>query len=81
MNVSSPDPDHCKRAIKILEQFERLAQKFGIKLAAVRLDQLRRLRDDGTIKSTDLPAKLRMDFPGEFAGTTLAEIRRACAKR
>jgi hypothetical protein len=72
---------HCKRAIKVLEQYERLARKFGIKLSAVRLDELNRLRDSGNITSADLPAKLRLDFPGEFTGMSLNEIRHFCSKR
>lgn len=80
MSKAPPDPGPCKRAIKILEQFERLAKKMGIKLSAARLDQMRALRGAGSITSTDLPAKLRLDFPGEFAGMTLDAIRQACLK-
>jgi hypothetical protein len=72
------NPAHCKKAIKILVQYERLAQKLGIHLSAARIATLNRLRDAGLIRSTDLPAKLRIDFPGEFVGMTLGEIRRAC---
>jgi hypothetical protein len=68
----------CKRAIKILEQYERLAKKLAIRLSPARIAQLNALRDAGQIKSTDLPAKLRLNFPGEFAGMTLDAIRRAC---
>jgi hypothetical protein len=77
----APDPDRCKKAIKILEQFDRLAQKLGIRIPPRRLQRLIALRDSGTIKSTDLPAGLLREFPGEFAGLTLAEIRRRCGKR
>ena len=81
MSKSPPDRGHCKRAIKILEQYERLAGKRRIKLSAARIQELNRLRDAGVIKSTDLPAKLRPKFPGEFAGLTLAAIRQACSGR
>lgn len=70
----------CNKAIKILEQFERLAKKLGLQLSAARIAHLNTLRDAETIKSTDLPAKLRLDFPGEFAGMTLGEIRRDCSQ-
>ena len=81
VSKSPPNPRRCKRAIKILEQYERLAQKLEIKLSHARLEKLKRLRDTGEIKSTDLPATLGSDFPGEFAGMSLRAIRRACGKR
>ena len=71
----------CKRAIKILEQFDRLARKLKAQLSAGRQAKLKALRDAGTIKADDLPARLRRDFPEEFAGMTLAEIRAHCAKK
>ena len=74
------NPAHCRKAIKILEQFERLAQNMGIRMSPVRRARLRRLRDAGEIKSTDLPGLLRRNFPGEFAGMTLSAIRRACGE-
>ena len=75
-----PDPARCKRAIKLLEQFERLARKYGVKLSDKRLKQLKDLRDGEKIKSGDLPAKLRALFPGEFVGLTLKTIREKCGK-
>jgi hypothetical protein len=71
----------CNKAIKLLEQFERLVKKYGIKLSPKRLKELKDLRDAGKIKSSDLPAKLRSIFPGEFAGMTLHTIRDKCAKK
>jgi hypothetical protein len=70
----------CKKAIKILEQFERLARKLKAKLSRGRLAKLKALRDAGTIQADDLPARLTRDFPEEFAGMTLAEIRAHCGK-
>lgn len=70
----------CKKAIKILTQYERLSQRRGIQLSPARIALLDKLRDMGVIKSTDLPGKLTREFPGEFAGLTLAEVRRACAQ-
>jgi hypothetical protein len=76
--VSGPiDPARHRKAIKILEQFERLAQKLGIHIPAKRLERLRELRDAGTIRSGDLPAGLTREFPGEFAGQSLETIRQA----
>jgi hypothetical protein len=42
---------------------------------------LKDLRDAGKIKSSDLPAKLRSIFLGEFAGMTLDTIRDKCGKK
>ncbi len=81
MAKKTPDRGKCKKALKILEQFDRLAQKLGIRIPARRLRKLNRLRDCETIKSTDLPAGLAREFPGDFAGISLAEIRRRCGKR
>jgi hypothetical protein len=75
-----PDPRQCKKAIKILEQYERLARKLQVRLSSKRLDELDRLRDAGEITSADLPAKLQTDFPGEFAGMTLDAIRLKCSR-
>jgi hypothetical protein len=69
----------CRTAIKLLEQYERLAAKYGARLPANRLADLDRKRDAGTITSNDLPASLRAEFPGQFAGKTLGEIRLICA--
>lgn len=80
MADAPPDPGRCSRAIKILEQFERLSRKLGIRLTAARLQDLRGRRDAGTIKSTDVPAKLQREFPGEFAGMTLDAIRARCGR-
>jgi len=81
MAAAAPDPARCKKAIKLLEQFERLAKKLGGKLTPKRLQELKDLRDAGKIKSSDLPAKLRAVFPGEFAGLTLKSIRARCGKK
>lgn len=77
---SIPDPGQCNKAIKILEQFERLAQKLGVQIGAKRLARLKVLRDSGRIKASDLPATLIREFPGEFAGMTLAAIKAVCKR-
>jgi predicted amidohydrolase YtcJ len=64
-----------------LEQFERLAQKLGIKLSPARIQHLNVLRDAGAIRSSDLPATMQAKFPGEFAGWTLSAIRKKCARK
>jgi hypothetical protein len=76
-----PDRARCRKAIKILEQFERLAKKFAVRLSANRLDHLTTLREAGTIKVGDLPATLRVNFPSELTDMTLEEIRRHCGMR
>ena len=81
---ANPASDYTRRRFRIprsLEQFERLANKFGLKIPQKRLDRLRQLRDSGRIQSKDLPAKLIREFPGEFARLTLSAIRRACEKK
>jgi hypothetical protein len=81
MVTAAPDPARCNTAIKLLEQFERLAKKHGINLSPKRLKDLKDLKDAGKIKSSDLPATLRSMFPGEFAGMTLDTIRDKCGKK
>jgi hypothetical protein len=77
MASGQADPKACKKAIKLLKEFERLANQRGSKLPQKRLDQLRRLRDAGTIRSTGLPATLAREFPG----MTLDEIRATCEEK
>jgi hypothetical protein len=74
-----PPPDLCRTAIKILTQYERLAQKFGLNLPESRIAELNRLRDAGQITINHIPARLREQFPtGTFADMTLAAIRALC---
>jgi hypothetical protein len=80
MVAAAPDPALCGRLSSLLEQFERLARKYGVRLSLKRLQELKKLRDAGKIKSSNLPAKLRVEFPEEFAGMTLAAIRARCKK-
>jgi len=78
MASAAPDPQKCRTAIKVLEQFERLAKKLRVRIRAKRLERLQGLRDAGTICSGDLPGTLTRRFPGEFLGMTLDEIRQHC---
>jgi anti-sigma28 factor (negative regulator of flagellin synthesis) len=73
-------PAACSKAIKLLEQVDRLAQKLGKKLSPKRLAELQQKIADGTISSDDLPADIRREFPREFEGKSLNEIRRLCGK-
>ena len=66
--AAAPDPARCNTAIKLLEQFERLAKKLGITIPPRKLAELRDRKNNQTIRSSDLPPKLRSMFPGEFAG-------------
>jgi hypothetical protein len=68
-------PTKSQKAIKILTQYERLANKYNLNLSAEKIQALNRLRDNGLIKFSDLPAKLRSEFPREFDDMTLNEIK------
>ncbi len=81
MAPSSPYAADCKKAVKLLEQYQRLARKYGLAMPAIRIQDLNDRRSEGTIKSTDLPAKLRAEFPGEFAGMSLVEIKNICGMK
>jgi large-conductance mechanosensitive channel len=80
-NKRRPPPDNiCNKAIKVLEQYERLAKKLNKKIPPKRLEELNRMRDAGTITSNDLPGFL--EFPGgELVGMTLEAIRKLCGKK
>jgi predicted DsbA family dithiol-disulfide isomerase len=65
----------AQKAIKILTQYERLANKYGLRLSDDKIQELNTLRDHGLIKVSNLPAKLRNEFPGEFSDMNLNEIR------
>ena len=73
-------PADCSKAIKLLEQVPRLAQKLGKKLPQRRLDELREKIADGSITSNDLPGDIQNEFPPQFRGKTLNEIRELCGK-
>jgi hypothetical protein len=81
MAARSPNRAKLNKAIKFLEQFERLAKKFGIALPRRRLAELRELREKGSIQADDLPAKLAREFPSALAGMTLDAIRRLAGKK
>jgi hypothetical protein len=68
----------CNLAIKLLTQYERLAEKYGVRLTESRLQELDTKRDSGIISSNDLPATLQRVFPGRFLGQTLQEVREDC---
>jgi RHS repeat-associated protein len=69
-----PSRAAINKATKILTQYERLAQKYGIRLSPRRIEELNRLRDAGRISTSDLPAGLLREFPGELAGLSLEDI-------
>ncbi len=68
----------CRKAIKLLKEYERLMEAAGHPLDPKRIAELDRKRDDGTITSNDRPGTLQREFPGEFKGKTLDDIRREC---
>ena len=79
--MATPDGANCHKAIKLLRDYERLMKKYGQPLPRKRVQVLDGLRDAGTITSNHLPAKLRREFPGEFAGMTLDAILRKCGMK
>ncbi|MHB8625186.1 MAG: hypothetical protein ACYDBJ_07615 [Aggregatilineales bacterium] len=78
MPPDKPFIEHCRAAIKILMQYERLASKYRVRINPERLSELNRLRDNGQITVYHLPGTLRVAFPGEFIAKTLGEIRKLC---
>ncbi len=73
-----PTKQECSRAKKILSAWERLAQKYGVNIGAKRIRELRRKTQDGTIRLSDLPAKLRREFPDELSRYNLNQITNIC---
>ncbi len=75
-----PTADECETAHKLLTDYERLAQRRGVRLAPNRLRELDRRRDEETISSNHLPMTLQSVFPGLLRGLTLTEITELCAE-
>ena len=75
----APTHAECQSTIKLLTQYERLVEKFGVRLSPGRVQELDRLRDSGEIRKSDLPGTLQREFPGIFDNMTLLEIRQACS--
>jgi hypothetical protein len=73
-----PLKNQCHKAIKLLEQYERLMKKYGKEIPPATLKRLQALGDN--ITGTDLPGTLQSEFPSEFQGLTLKEIRKLCGK-
>src|SRR5436309_7033930 len=69
-----PSKAECNRAKKILTQWNRLAQKLGVRISKKRREALRRKTNNGTIKVSDLPATLRRGFPSELDRFDLNQI-------
>jgi hypothetical protein len=76
--ASAPSKATCDKAVKLLTQVLRLAEKYKIKLSPKRKDELQAKINNGTITSNDLPGKIQSEFPGEFKGKTLNDIRKEC---
>jgi len=75
-----PPADECNKAIKLLEQPIRLAEKLGKKLPDARKAALRAKIANGTITSNDLPGSIQNEFPPRFKGKTLNQVREECGK-
>lgn len=77
--VDGPSAADCNKAIKALEQYERLAKKLGKNISPKRIQELNVLRDQGAITSAHLPGSI--EFPGgQLEGKTLKEVRAICGK-
>ena len=59
---------------KHLTEYDRLANKLGLEISQNKRKQLNEKKNLGTIKGTDLPAKLRKEIPGELIDLTLNEV-------
>ncbi len=69
----------CQTARKILEQYQRLAEKRGVRLSPRRLEELNQLREAREITINHLSSTLHREFPlGTFNSMTLAEIEELC---
>jgi len=79
-DFSNPQPlkNQCHKAIKLLDQYERLMKKYGKEIPPTTLKRLQSLGEN--ITGADLPGTLQSEFPGEFHGLTLREIRKLCGK-
>jgi uncharacterized Zn-binding protein involved in type VI secretion len=75
-----PSAAECNKAIKLLEQADRLAQKKGKKLPEKRKLALAAKIAAGTITSSDLPGSIQNEFPAKLKGKTLTEVRAICGK-
>ncbi|NJK80909.1 MAG: hypothetical protein HC914_13840 [Chloroflexaceae bacterium] len=75
-----PSATACNTAIKLLTQYERLLNKQNRNLTQPELARLNSLRDTGQITMHELPGRLHREFPGEFIGLTLQQIRTLCGQ-
>jgi RHS repeat-associated protein len=75
-----PPKKKCNKAIKLLEQYERLADNYNLKLGKGKLQKLNALRGSGAIRKSDLPVKIQREFPDEFRNDDLNSIRKKCGR-
>jgi uncharacterized Zn-binding protein involved in type VI secretion len=75
-----PSDEECNKAIKLLEQPIRLAEKLKKKLPEARKAALRAKIANGSITSNDLPGSIQNEFPPRFKGKTLNQVREECGK-
>jgi hypothetical protein len=64
------------KAIKILKQYKRLTKKYQVDVGIQRQEELDDMIGAGSIKSTNLPAKLSREFPTEYKELTLGELEK-----
>jgi hypothetical protein len=75
-----PSAADCNKAIKLLEQPIRLAEKLKKKLPDARKAALAAKIAAGTITSNDLPGSIQNEFPPKLKGKTLKDVRAICGK-
>jgi|GEM_PF-3368571 len=73
---SEDEKRKISKAIKILKQYKRLTKKYQVDVSSQRQKELDDMLDAGSIKSTNLPAKLSREFPTEYKGFTLGELEK-----
>jgi hypothetical protein len=73
---SEDEKRKISKAIKILKQYKRLTKKYQVDVSSQRQKELDDMLDAGSIKSTNLPAKLSREFPTEYKGFTLSELEK-----
>jgi hypothetical protein len=73
---SDDEKQKIGKALKILKQYKRLTKKYQVELSSQRQKELDDMIEAGSIKSSNLPAKLSREFPAEYKYLTLRELEK-----
>ncbi|MFR9750968.1 hypothetical protein ACL02S_08020 [Nocardia sp. 004] len=79
--VAAPSKDSCSKAMKLFKEAPRLLAKNKGKSDRAKMNNLKAKVDNGSATSYDLPGSIQREFPGEFKGKTISEIKRECGIR